>query len=337
MIKDILHHLAERGDLSAPQLHDFTCAILDGLCSPAQTGAFLMALAQRPITSDYIVAAVTAIRARAIKLTLFPEAIDCCGTGGDHSQSLNISTATGFVAAACGVKIAKHGNRAATSRSGAADVLEALGVNLDLSLFQEEQALDHIGFSFLMAPNHHPALKNLAPIRRELGFRTLFNLLGPLANPAGTQRQLIGVYDRALCDPVAQALRDLGSSAAIIVHGADGLDEISLCGETYYSMLQNGTITSGVWSPADFGLGLIAPDSITGGDASFNARALMGLLEGTPSAYSDIVLANTAATLLLAGIAPTLPEGVAMGRDALSSGKALRVFTDYRDYTTTIL
>lgn len=173
MIKDILHHLAERGDLSAPQLHDFTCAILDGLCSPAQTGAFLMALAQRPITSDYIVAAVTAIRARAIKLTLFPEAIDCCGTGGDHSQSLNISTATGFVAAACGVKIAKHGNRAATSRSGAADVLEALGVNLDLSLFQEEQALDHIGFSFLMAPNHHPALKNLAPIRRELGFRTL--------------------------------------------------------------------------------------------------------------------------------------------------------------------
>lgn len=304
-------------------------SILDGKTTPAQTAAFLMALSQRGETVDEITAAAEILRARAITIQSPDNAIDCCGTGGDHSGSYNISTAVSFVVAACGVPVAKHGNRAASSQSGAADVLENLGVNLDLSPAQCEQALHDIGFCFLMAPKFHASLKPLSALRKELGFRTIFNLLGPLANPAGTRHQLIGVFGKEWVRPIAEVLNKLGSHAALVVHGSDGLDEITLTGETYCAELKNGHIREFTLTPNDFGLPTITTESIQGGDAATNAKALTNLLNGAPSAYRDIVLANAAACLVIAGKADNFKDGVALAKNAIDSGAAKQILENY--------
>jgi anthranilate phosphoribosyltransferase len=332
-MQKILNHLRSGENLSTVDAKIAIETILDGLATPAQIGAFLMSLSQRGETVDEIVAGAEVLRQRATSLKAPQNAVDCCGTGGDHSGSYNISTAVAFVVAACRIPVAKHGNRAASSQSGAADVLEQLGVNLDLSPALCEAALNQIGFCFLMAPKFHSSLKPLSALRKELGFRTIFNLLGPLANPAGTKKQLIGVFDKSWVLPMAEALQKLGSEAALVVHGSDGLDEITLTGDTYCAELKNGHIKEYSLSPTDFGLPFIKTVDIQGGDAATNAKALMELLEGKKSAYRDIVLANASATLNIAGHTNSLRQGVALAAETIDSGKALRILEDYISFS----
>ena len=270
---------------------------------------------------------------KAVTITAPANAVDCCGTGGDLSGTLNISTAVALVVAACGIPVAKHGNRAASSKSGAADVLEALGVTLDVTPAQCETALRKFNFCFLMAPHHHKALKPVALIRKELGIRTLFNLMGPLANPAGTKRQLVGVFDRKWVLPLAQVLKELGTEKAWVVHGSDGLDEITLTGETYCAVLDHGEIVDRIISPADFGLPVIESGNIRGGTALENAAALKNLLAGAKSAYRDIVIANAAAVVLIADRTKNLTEGVALAAKAIDDGSALSVLVNYTGFS----
>ncbi|MDD3021157.1 MAG: anthranilate phosphoribosyltransferase [Alphaproteobacteria bacterium] len=333
MMKDILKSIRNGETLPEKIFSDTISMILDGHCSPAQIGALLMGLSQRGESVDEITGAAKILRARASTITAPAGAIDCCGTGGDHSNSLNISTAVAFVVAACGVPVAKHGNRAASSKSGAADVLEALGIQLDLSPLQCEQALQEIGFCFLMAPHHHSSLKPLAALRKELGFRTIFNLLGPLANPAGTKRQLLGVFDKSFVRPMAESLLKLGSEAAMVVHGEDGMDEITLSGRTYCAELRNGHIIEYILTPDDFRLPSIQPMDILGGDATFNGTALMELLNGADNAYRRIVLANSAAALLIADKVQDLKSGVEMAAHAIDQGNALNILSAYCLFT----
>lgn len=333
MIQDLLKSLRSGAPLSEDSCISIFNDLLDGKVTPAQTGAFLMALSQRGERVDEIVAAARVLRDRAITILSPDGSVDCCGTGGDQSGSLNISTAVAFIVAACGVPVAKHGNRAASSKSGAADALESLGVNLDLPANKCQQALNELGFCFLMAPSFHASLKPLAALRKELGFRTIFNLLGPLANPAGTRIQLLGVFDKHWVRPMAEALRDLGSTSALVVHGSDGLDEITLCGETHCARLQNGKIEDFVLTPENFGLPHIKSEDIAGHDADYNAKALLKLLQGERSAYRNIVLANAAATLHLAGKAVDLKEGVALAAKAIDTGRALKLLEDYISFT----
>lgn len=333
MMQHILKHLRTGAPLSSVDATQVISDILDGNSTPAQTGAFLMSLSQRGETVDEIVSAARVLRARATTIHAPDNSVDCCGTGGDHSGSYNISTAVAFVVAAYGIPVAKHGNRAASSQSGAADVLESLGLNLDLSAERCETALKTFGFCFLMAPKFHGSLKPLSALRKELGFRTIFNLLGPLANPANTHQQLLGVFDQSWVRPMAEALQKLGTTSAIVVHGSDGMDEITLTGETYCAQLKDGQITEFTLSPADFGLSTIRGEDIQGGDAATNAKALKALLEGQASAYRDIVLANVAATLVLCGKATDYRQGVALGANAIDTGAALKVLNDYISFS----
>ena len=301
---------------------------------PAVAGAFLMGLAQRGESATEIAAAARILRNYAKAVQAPQGAVDCCGTGGDARGTYNISTAVALVCAACGVPVAKHGNRAASSKSGAADVLEALGVSLNASQKTHEQALQDLNFTFLMAPHHYDILRPLAPIRAALGFRTLFNILGPLANPAGTKRQLIGVFKPDLCPLMANALKELGSERAWIVHGRDGLDEITLTTSTDVTALEpDGTIKDFTLTPDDFGLPSCNADDLKGGSAEENATALERLLQGAKSAYRDVVLANSAAVLKISDQVKTLKEGVQNATTAIDAGKAHDTLTHYIDLT----
>jgi len=330
---DALKKLRTGQSLTQEETAQAVTSMMDGSATPAQMGAFLMGLAQRGESTDELIGAATVLRQKVLPILAPPNAVDCCGTGGDHASTLNISTAVAFVVAACGVPVAKHGNRAASSKSGAADVLEALGVNLDLSQTRCEEALRKFSFCFLMAPHHHQALKPLAPVRKELGIRTLFNLMGPLANPAGTRRQLVGVFDKKWLLPMAEVLKYLGTETAWIVHGSDGLDEITLTGETSCAILADGQITERTLTPDDFGLPPIKSKDIQGGAAFENAVALKALLEGTKSAYRDIVLANAAAVLVISGIASSLKLGVALAAKAIDDKKALAILQGYSQFS----
>ena len=307
--------------------------IMDGNATEAQIGAFLMGMAVRGETPAEIAGAALVMRDKALTILAPENAVDCCGTGGDFAGTYNISTAVALVAASCGVPVAKHGNRAASSRSGTADVLEALGINLDLDIHALEDALERFNFCFLMAPRHHEAMKHVVPVRKQLGTRTLFNLLGPLANPAGTKRQLIGVYDRKWLAPMAEALRLLGSECAWIVHGSDGLDEITLTGETFIAVLEDGKITERTLSPADFGLEACQPKDLKGGAPEENAAALRWILEGERNAYRDVVLANVAAVLAVHGSTPELKQGVNKASEAIDSGKSLMTLNEYASFS----
>lgn len=308
--------------------------IMEGKADFETLSRFLMALAARGETVAEITGAARVLRAKVLPISAPEGAVDCCGTGGDLSGTYNISTAVAMVAAACGVPIAKHGNRAASSKSGAADVLEALGVNLNAPREKLEEALRRFGFAFLMAPNHHQAMRHVIDVRRALKTRTIFNLLGPLANPAGTRIQLLGVYDRKWLLPMAETLRNLGSDAAWVVHGADGLDEITVTGPTHIAALAEGKITERLITPDDFGLKTWRPETLKGGTPAENAAALRAVLDGTQNAYRDCVLANTAAVLLLSAKATDLKHGASIAAQAIDTGAARALLADYITFTT---
>lgn len=330
-MNETLELIQDGGTLSEDQMIEAMTFIMDGKAEEAQIAAFLTILAERGETVDEITGAAKVLREKALSLKAPYGAVDCCGTGGDKKGTYNISTAVAIVSAACGVPMAKHGNRASSSKSGAADVLETLGVNLEIPSEKLEEAMQTIGFGFLMAPQHHQAMKHVANVRKSLGTRTIFNILGPLANPAGTRLQLLGVYDRDLLLPMAEVLRNLGTKKAWVVHGSDGLDEITTCDTTYAAILdEEGQIEEKELSPEDFGLSIPDnPDRLLGGDSSENATALRAILEGQTCPYRDIVLANTAAVLCIHGTAENLEQGVQSAAKEIDSGHAMQILKDY--------
>jgi|TARA_R100001244_G_scaffold20643_9_gene21689 anthranilate phosphoribosyltransferase len=308
--------------LSEAAAREAFSAIFEGSCSAEEITAFLIALADRGETATEIAAAAQEMRARMIAVDAPANAIDVCGTGGDGSHSLNISTATALVIAACEIPMAKHGNRAASSKSGAADTLEALGLDLAKAASNAEQNLRDIGIAFFFAPNHHPALGPLAPIRKAIGRRTIFNLLGPLCNPAKVKRQLIGVASPDLVETYAEAALQLSYDKAMIVSGEEGLDELSISGPSLVAMISDGAVTISRITPEDAGLTRHPAEAIKGGDAEYNAAALKSLLQGEKSAYRDAVLLNSAAALMVAGEVDSWEAGVEEAAEALDKGLA---------------
>ncbi|MBL8671444.1 MAG: anthranilate phosphoribosyltransferase [Alphaproteobacteria bacterium] len=321
-LKRLIGVVATGRPLSQAEAETAFAAIMSGNATPSQMGAFLMALRVRGETVDEMTGAVRIMRARCQPVSAPPGAIDTVGTGGDAVGTWNVSTATAFVVAACGVPVAKHGNRALSSKSGAADVLTALGVNIDAEFPVIERAIREAGVGFLMAPRHHPAMRHVGPTRVELGTRTIFNLLGPMTNPAGVKRQLVGVFAKDWIEPMARVLGNLGSERAWVVHGADGLDELSTTGESQVASLDAGQVTRFAVHPADAGLPTATLAQLKGGDPQANAQALRGVLAGEPGAYRDIVLFNAAAALHVAGKAKDLRDGVALARQAIDGGGA---------------
>lgn len=319
--KPLLAKLADGQTLDEDDAELFFAACLRGEPTPAQVAAAVTAMRLRGETVGEITACARAMRRAAIHLDHPYDVIDVCGTGGDGLHTLNISTAVGFVAAGGGLKVAKHGNRAITSKSGTADVLAALGVNIDASLTQQRHALDTAGICFLFAQSHHGAMKHVSPIRQQLGFRTIFNLLGPLTNPAGAKRQVVGVSAHRFVEPVAKALGALGAERAWSVHGA-GMDELTTTGETEVAEWRDGALRLFTITPEAVGLPRAALADITGGDPAYNAAALTALLDGTRSAYRDIVMLNAAAAFLVADKVETLREGVELAGAVLDDGRA---------------
>lgn len=323
-LKRLMNRVANGETLSREEIRAALELLMSGIATPVAMGAFLMALRVRGETTDEITGAADFLRARMTRLDCPPGAVDIVGTGGDSHGSFNVSTAAAFVVAGAGVTVAKHGNRAVTSLSGASDVLAALGVKLDLPPLAVTQAIANSGVGFLWAPLYHPAMKTWAPIRADLGLRTLFNVLGPLCNPAGVKRQVLGVYDRALVEPIATALKNLGSEHAWIVHGADGMDELSTTGPSTVAELKDGAVRVFTVAPEEAGLRVATLEELKGGDAPHNAAAMRLLLQGEPGAYRDIVLLNAAAALICAGKARDLKTGVSLAAHAIDSGEAAR-------------
>jgi len=296
--------------------------MMSGEATPSQMGGLLMALRVRGETVEEITGAVTTMRAKMLTVAAPADAIDVVGTGGDASGSYNISTCAAFIVAGCGVPIAKHGNRALSSRSGAADVLSALGVRIDLEPDAISRCIHEAGIGFMFAPAHHPAMKNVGPTRVELGTRTIFNLLGPLSNPANVKRQMVGVFSRHWVEPVAHVLKNLGSERAYVVHGSDGLDEITTAGSTAVAALENGSVRTFEIDPKDVGFETARPEALRGGDAVSNAAALKDVLEGKDGPYREVAAFNAAAALVVAGRADSLREGVELALNSIDSGEA---------------
>ena len=320
--KTLIGKVATGATLSREEAARAFDLMMSGEATPSQMGGLLMALRVRGETIEEITGAVTAMRAKMLRVDAPADAIDVVGTGGDASGSQNISTCAAFIVAGAGVPVAKHGNRALSSKSGAADVLVALGVKIDLAPAQISRCINEAGIGFMFAPAHHPAMKNVAATRGELGTRTIFNLLGPLSNPAGVKRQMVGVFSRQWIEPLAEALKNLGSEAAWVVHGSDGLDEITVCGPTAVAALENGKVRVFEISPEDVGFARAKPDALRGGDAEANATALLDVLKGKKGPYRDVAILNAAAALIVAGRAATLKEGVALAAKSIDSGEA---------------
>ena len=321
-LKSIIGKVATGATLSREEAASAFDSMMSGEATPSQMGGLLMALRVRGETVDEITGAVAAMRAKMLAVEAPADAVDIVGTGGDGSGSINVSTCAAFIVAGAGVPVAKHGNRALSSRSGAADVLSALGVRIDIKPDHVGRCVNEAGIGFMFAPAHHPAMKNVGPTRVELATRTIFNLLGPLSNPAGVRRQMVGVFSRQWVQPLAQVLKNLGSESVWVVHGSDGLDEITLSGPTFVAALENGAIRSFEIRPEEADLPSVGGEALKGGDAAANAVALQSVLDGMPSPYRDIALLNAAAALIVAGRAATLKEGVAIGRNSLDSGAA---------------
>jgi anthranilate phosphoribosyltransferase len=319
--KPLLSKLADGHILSEEDAEAFFSACLRGEPSPAQVAAALTALRMRGETVGEITACARAMRAAATKLDHPYQVIDTCGTGGDGQHTFNISTAAAIVAAGGGIKVAKHGNRALSSSSGSSDVLSALGVNLGCSMEQSRKALDEAGICFLFAPAHHSAMRHVTPVRAELGFRTVFNLLGPLSNPAGAQRQVLGVYDPRLIEPMAKVLGALGAERAWVVHGS-GLDEITTTGPTQICEWRDGQTRLFTVTPEAVGLERVSIDALRGGDPKANAAALTALLAGERGAYRDIVALNAAAAFLVADRVETLRDGLDLAFAVIDDGRA---------------
>ncbi len=321
-LKPVLARLARGETLSADESEAAFGVIMEGEATPAQIAGLLMAMRVRGETVAELVGAVRAMRSRMIAIVAPPGAMDVCGTGGDGAGTLNVSTAVSFVVAACGVPVAKHGNRALSSRAGGADVLAALGVNVDLPFERLPAVLEETGCAFLFAPRHHAALRHAAGPRVELGTRTIFNLLGPLANPARVRRQLTGTFDPAWARPMAETLGELGTERAWIVHG-QGLDELTLAGESEVVELHGGQVRQFRIVPEDAGLGRAPAEAIRGGDGAENASAMDRLLRGELGAYRDTVILNAAAALVVAGRAADLRDGAGQAARSLDQGAAL--------------
>src|SRR6516225_885330 len=309
-LKSIIGKVATGATLSRHEAVSAFDSMMSGEATPSQMGGLLMALRVRGETVEEITGAVSAMRAKMLRVKAPPHAIDVVGTGGDGSGSVNVSTCASFIVAGAGVPVAKHGNRALSSRSGAADVLSSLGVKIDIRPEQVGRFVKEAGIGFMFAPSHHPAMKNVGPTRIELATRTIFNLLGPLSNPAGVRRQMVGVFSRQWVLPLAEVLKNLGAEATWVVHGSDGLDEITLTGPTFVAALENGNIRTFEVIPDEAGLPRCGSDGLKGGDADANAVALQGVLDGMPSPYRDVALLNAAAALVVVGRANSLKEGV---------------------------
>ncbi len=325
VIQDILKLLADGANLPHERAVRAFQIIMNGGATPAQMGAFLMGLRMKGETVEEIAAGAEVLRVKAPKVAAPEGAIDVCGTGGDGMKTLNISTAVAFVVAACGVPVAKHGNRGISSASGSADVLAALGVNINAPVPVIERCMRELNLGFMMAPQFHAAMRHVAPVRQELELRTVFNLLGPLANPAQPPYQMVGVFARAWVVPVAQVLKTLGLKRAWVVHGSDGMDELTLSGTSYVAELVEGAIHGFEIRPEDAGLPPASAEAIRGGDATQNAKAMQELLLGMQSAYRNAVLLNAAAALIIAGKAGSLSEGVSMAADGIDSGRAYAI------------
>jgi len=320
----LIAKVADGAALSESESAAAFAVIMSGDATPSQIGGFLMALRVRGETVDEITGAARIMREKALKVAAPEDAIDIVGTGGDGTGTYNISTASTFVVAGCGVPIAKHGNKALSSKAGAADVLTALGINIDLEPDQVARCIAETGVGFMMAPRHHGAMRHVGPTRVELGTRTIFNLLGPLSNPALVKRQMTGVFAPEWVEPLAHVFANLGLEAAWVVHG-DGLDEITTTGVTHVAELKDGAVRLFDITPEEVGLERVKLAALKGGDSATNAKALRGLLEGQPGAYRDVVLINAAASLIVASKVENLADGVDMARKSIDDGAAFTV------------
>jgi anthranilate phosphoribosyltransferase len=321
-IRGALQRIGSGGDLTGEEMRAVMNIIMTGEATPAQIGAFLIGMRIKGETVGEIAAAVSILREKMVPVEAPEDAIDIVGTGGDGAETLNISTATSIVVASAGVPVAKHGNRALSSKSGASDVLQALGIKIDLTPAQISRCITEAGIGFMFAPAHHPAMKHVGPVRAELGTRTMFNLLGPQSNPAGARRYMLGVYAKEWVEPVAAALLANRAVAAWVVHGHDGLDEISTTGPSFVAQIKDGSLTSFEVTPEQAGLRVAKLADIKGGDPAHNAAALRALLDGTKTAYRDIVLLNAAAAFIVADRATDLKAGVKLAVAEIDSGRA---------------
>jgi anthranilate phosphoribosyltransferase len=319
-----LTHLVERQNLPFAEMHDLMRQIMGGHLTTAQIAAILVALRMKGETVDEIAAAAEVMRelSSKVSVTHADHLIDTCGTGGDGAQTFNISTASALVAAAAGAHVAKHGGRSVSSKCGSADVLERLGVNVNLTPEKVGQCVDRIGVGFMFAPNHHSAMKHAAPVRRELGVRTLFNMLGPLTNPASAQNQVVGVFRRDLTTTLAEVLRKLGSTHVMVVHGSDGMDEISVSAPTFVAEMKNGSVTEYTIRPEDFGLNAAPLNAIQVADAEEAKSMLLNVLDNQAGAARDIVTLNAGAAIYVAGLTATLKGGVRKAEEVLANGMA---------------
>ncbi|MAQ78314.1 MAG: anthranilate phosphoribosyltransferase [Rhodospirillaceae bacterium] len=321
-LKPLIKIVSDGCSLTEEQSKEAFDIIMTGNATPSQIGGFLMAMRVRGETTEEITGAALSMREKVVKITAPLGAIDTVGTGGDASGTFNISTASSFIVSAAGVPVAKHGNKALSSKTGAADVLSQLGVNLDCDISVVQKAMDEIGICFLMAPRHHMAMRHVAASRSELGTRTIFNILGPLANPALVTKQLVGVFSESWVEPMARVLKSLGSERAWVVHGSDGLDEITTTGITKVAALDKGDITTFTIHPDDAAIELAQPKDLKGGLPKQNAEALLNLLKGEKGAYRDIVVFNSAAALIISGKVSTLKEGARLAADMIDNGQA---------------
>ena len=324
MIKEAIAQLVGGHSLTMDEASTVMNEIMEGNATPAQFGAFVTALRLKGETVEEIAGLARTMRAKALRVSITEPVVDTCGTGGDGKGTFNISTTAAFVVAACGLKVAKHGNRAMSSQCGSADVLEALGVKIDLNPEQVQKCLEKVGIGFMLAPVFHPAMKYAAAPRKEVGIRTVFNILGPLTNPAGAGAQVLGVPEKGLTEKMATVLKMLGCQHALVVHGEDGLDEITITGKTFISELKKGSIRNYEVTPEEMGLSRAKPDSLKGGTAKDNADLLRSILSGKKGAQRDIVLMNAAAALVAGDKVATFGQGIALAREAIDNGKALQ-------------
>ncbi|MDP4143737.1 MAG: anthranilate phosphoribosyltransferase [Bacillota bacterium] len=337
MLQEVIKKIMAKEDLTEKEAFDAMNKIMQGEATASQIGAFLMGLRMKGETIDEITGCAKAMRGNALPVKLNSEyAIDTCGTGGDGGKTFNISTAVSIVTAAAGVKVAKHGNRAVSSKSGCADVLVELGFNIELEPEQARQCIDDKGMAFLFAQKYHSAMKNVAGPRRELGIRTIFNILGPLTNPAFVKGQVLGVYDKNLTHPLAEVLLKLGCEKALVVHGEDGLDEITTTGKTYVSEVKNGEVIDYVMNPEEFDIALAAPVDIAGGEAKENAEIILDIFKGEKGPKRDIVVLNSAAALYVGNVCSSLHEGVALAKEIIDSNKAYEKLKEIAEYSKQI-
>ncbi len=333
-IQQAIERLVESADINSEEMRSVMRQVMGGDATAAQIGAFLVALRIKGETIDEIAAATEVMRELATPVAIEADhLVDIVGTGGDGANLFNVSTAASFVAAASGAHVAKHGNRSVSSTSGSSDVLQALGVNLELSPEQVARCVQEVGMGFMFAPQHHSAMKHAAGPRKELGLRTVFNMLGPMTNPAGVKRQLIGVFDPGLCRPMTEVLKRLGSEHIMVVHAHDGLDEISIAGPTHVAELRDGGISEYEINPTEFDRPLGSLDELAVGSSEESVKLIKAALSGQHQDAANMVILNAGAAIYVSGVAPTLADGVQMADDAVASGAALQKITELKQFT----